>query len=185
MENSIKQISLAAKNYAEALIQIGKDGLMPFDTLASELGDINDTINASQDFKVLLADPSINEDTKIDILNSIFADKINLHLVNFLKILVLKNRIGEFQQIYADFVEKLNKIHNIQPVTVLSAIELSDDYKKRIVEKLNANLGKTVQPLWSIDENLIAGLTIKINDDVIDMSLKHRIDKLSKSLMLK
>lgn len=185
MENSIKQISLAAKNYAEALIQIGKDGLMSFDTLASELGDINDTINASKDLKVLLDDPSINEDIKIDILNSIFADKIDSHLINFLKILVLKNRIAEFPQIYTDFVDKLNEIHNIQPVTVLSAIELSDEYKKRIVEKLNSNLGKTVQPFWNIDKNLIAGLTIKINDDVIDMSLKNRIDKLSKNLMLK
>ena len=50
--------------------------------------------------------------------------------------------------------------------------------------------GKMNKPLkvysgWSLDEDIIAGLMIKIDDNVIDMSLRNRIDKLSKSLMLK
>ena len=91
----------------------------------------------------------------------------------------------EFGEIYLDFNNKLNDIRNIQPVEVVSAVELDEDTKNRIVQKLNARLGKTVQPEWDVDEDIIAGITVKINDDVIDMSLKSRIDKLSKSLMLK
>jgi len=185
MENSIEQISLAARNYAEALIQIGQDNIVPFDKLSADLRDINDTIQSSDELKTLLIDPSITEDVKIDIIESIFADSVDARIINFLKILVSKKRIGEFPQIYADFIAKLNIIHNIQPVTVVSAVELSEDYKHRIVDSLNNKLGKSVQPEWQVEKDIIAGLTVKINDDVIDMSLKNRIDSLSKSLMLK
>ena len=102
-----------------------------------------------------------------------------------MKILISKNRINEFGGIYADFVEKLNVIHNIQPVKIVSAIELDDNYKNNIVNKLSSKISKTIQPEWCVDKDIIAGLKIKINDDVIDMSLKNRIDKLSKSLMLR
>jgi len=185
MEDKIEQISLAAKNYADALIQIGNEGLIPLDKLADELKKINDTFNDSQDLRNVLSNPSFTDDVKSDILESIFKDKIDNHLVSFLKILVTKKRIGEFGEIYSDFVNKLNKIRNIQPVVVVSAVELNDGYKTGITEKLNAKLGKTVEPVWQVDESIIAGITVKINDDIIDMSLKNRIDNLSKSLMLK
>lgn len=185
MENSIEQISSAAKNYAEALIQIGQEGLVSFEKLSTDLEDVNDTIAASSELSALLSDPSVTDDIKISILETIFADKIDTHLVSFLKILVQKKRITEFTQIYADFVNKLNEINNIQTVVVVSAVELTDTYKEKIVQNLTSNLNKTIQPLWQVDEDIIAGITVKVNDDVIDMSLKTRIDKLSKSLMLK
>ena len=185
MKKSVEQISLAAKNYAEALIEIGQENLISFDKLSSELRDINDTLNSSPELLNVLANPSFTDDVKEDLLESIFKDNVEPHLINFLKILISKKRIMEFGEIYLDFNSKLNDIRNIQPVEVVSAVELDEDAKNRIVQKLNARLGKTVQPEWDVDEDIIAGITVKINDDVIDMSLKNRIDKLSKSLMLK
>ncbi len=185
MVKSVEQISSAAKNYAEALIMIGEEGLVPFDKLASDLGIINDAINDSADLREVFTNPSFTEETKASIVESIFDGKVDSHLVNFLKILISKNRINEFGGIYADFVEKLNVIHNIQPVKIVSAIELDDNYKNNIVNKLSSKISKTIQPEWCVDKDIIAGLKIKINDDVIDMSLKNRIDKLSKSLMLR
>ncbi len=185
MGESIEQISLAAKNYAEALIEVAEDGKISFDKISSDLLAIKETFDESEDLREVLINPAITDADKINIINSIFSGKIDEYLLNFLKVLILKKRISEFNSICEDFTAKLNDIHNIQPVKIISAVELSDTYKKAVVDKLNAKLGKTVQPLWILDEDIIAGLMIKINDDVIDMSLKNRIDKLSKNLMLK
>ena len=105
--------------------------------------------------------------------------------MNFLKILIDKKRFQEFSQIRAAYINKLNKINNIQPVSVTSAVELTDEQKKNIIGKLEEKLKKQVQPLWNIDENIIAGLVVKINDDVIDTSLKNKINKISKELLLR
>ena len=185
MDNSFEQISLAAKNYADALVQVAQDGKASYDELTSGLRDISDTFDASNDLREVLINPTIKDDVKIEIIESIFDGKINSYLINFLKVLITKKRINEFSEIYRDFIDKLNEINDIQPVTIISAVDLSEDYKKTILNKLNQKLGKNIQPKWSLDEDIIAGLMIKIDDNVIDMSLRNRIDKLSKSLMLK
>ncbi len=185
MVKSFEKISLAAKNYAEALIELGKDNRESFQKLSEDLLAVSEVFDTSDEFKSVMLNPAINDDVKIDILNSIFSGRVSNDILNFLKILVEKKRISEFSQIFADFTEKLNELNNIQPVTIVSAVDLSDEQKNRIVEKLTAKLSKTVMPDWQKDESILAGLTVKVNDDVIDMSLKTRIDNLSKSLMLK
>ena len=68
---------------------------------------------------------------------------------------------------------------------MVSAIELSEEEKQQVVQKLENKLNKTVQPDWELDNDIIAGLVIKIDDDVIDMSIKNRLAKLKKDLMLR
>lgn len=185
MAGTVEQISLAAKNYAEALVQIGQDGLVAYDVILSNLRDISDTLNASDDLKKLLNNPTIDDESKIDVISNIFSECIDSHILTFLEILVAKKRIGEFNEIYSDYVDKLDEINNIQPVEVVSAVDLRDEYKSKIVQKLSDKLGKNIKANWNVDSEILAGLKIKIDDNVIDMSLKNRIDKLSKDLMLK
>ncbi len=185
MVKSFEKISLAAKNYSEALIDLGKDQRESFEKLSEDLATVSYAFDNSEDLRSVILNPSINDGVKIDILVSIFSGKVCEDILNFLKILVEKKRINEFPQICADFTEKLNELNNIQPVKIVSAIDLTEEQKNRILEKLSAKLNKTILPDWEKDESIIAGLTVKVNDDVIDMSLKTRIDNLSKSLMLK
>jgi F-type H+-transporting ATPase subunit delta len=64
-------------------------------------------------------------------------------------------------------------------------VELKDNQKQKIVEIVSKKTDKTILPEWKTDKKIIAGVIVKINDNVIDMSIKNRISKLSKSLMLK
>ena len=50
----------------------------------------------------------------------------------------------------------------------------------RINEKLHTRLQKNIIANWTTDENIIGGLIIKIDDDIIDNSLKNKLEKLSK-----
>jgi F-type H+-transporting ATPase subunit delta len=76
-------------------------------------------------------------------------------------------------------------LQNIRPVTVISAVKLNSTQQNTIVEKLANKLNKKILPNWEINKDIIAGIMIKIDDNVLDMSLKNRIEKLGKSLMLK
>ena len=105
--------------------------------------------------------------------------------MDFMKILIEKKRFKEFSQIYRAYIDKLNEIYNIQPVTIISAIELSEKDKLQVIQKLENKLQKTVKPDWELDNDIIAGLVIKIDDNVIDMSIKNRLAKLKKDLMLR
>ena len=60
---------------------------------------------------------------------------------------------------------------------------MSEEYRERILQKLSEKLQKNIRPNWKVDENIIAGLIYRINDNVIDTSIKSKLDKLNKNLM--
>ena len=66
---------------------------------------------------------------------------------------------------------------------VISAVEISDDRKQKLVEKLQNKLQKTVIPNWNVDKDIIGGLIIRIGDDVVDNSLRNKLENLSKNII--
>lgn len=184
-KNEQIKISQAAKNYAQALTEIAKDGNPSYEVLANDLKIVSEAFSNSNELIMALENPAIDSDVKTDIINTIFSGKISNEVLNFIKIITDKKRISEFPAIYTEFQNRLYKLQNIRPVTVISAVKLNSTQQNTIVEKLANKLNKKILPNWEINKDIIAGIMIKIDDNVLDMSLKNRIEKLGKSLMLK
>ena len=185
MNAVIEKTSEVSRNYADALIEIIKSGRVDADTFLNELEIVNSVVSESKDLNSVLLNPSFTLDIKLEILSAIFKGKVSTEVSNFLNVLVEKNRIKEFPSIYSEFRYKLNEKNNTQPVYITSAVDLKDEQKNRIIATLTKKLNKTILPSWETDRSIIGGIIVKIYDNVIDMSLKGRIDRLSKSLMLK
>lgn len=183
MTNLNEQISLSAKNYSEALIELVKDNVMSYEDISKDLETISQILKISSDLKNTLEYPTISTETKHEIIDEVFKNEINPNIINFIKILIDKKRFSEFEQVKADYADKLDKINNIQTMEIVSAIPLNEEYRGKIVQKLSEKLQKNISPIWEIDESIIAGLIYKIDDDVIDTSIKSKLDKLSKNLM--
>ncbi len=166
-------ISTSSKTYAKSLIEADKNAL-------SDLMTVNEVINSSKDFVLTMENPTISLETKYEILDEIFKKELSEKVLNFIKILVEKNRFNEFEQIIQAYSDEIDVINNIKRVEVVSAIELSEIQKQKTIEKLQNRLNKEVKVNWAIDTNIIGGLVIKIDDDVIDTSLKNKLDKLSR-----
>ena len=94
-----------------------------------------------------------------------------------------KNRFYELNQIVEAYSCEVDEIHNVKRVEVISAVEISDDRKQRLVEKLQNKLQKTVIPNWNVDKDIIGGLIIRIGDDVVDNSLRNKLENLSKNII--
>ena len=89
----------------------------------------------------------------------------------------------ELNQIVEAYSYEVDEIHNVKRVEVVSAVEISDDRKQRLVEKLQNKLQKTVIPNWNVDIDIIGGLIIRIGDDVVDNSLRNKLENLSKNII--
>ncbi len=185
MNNSTEHISISAKNYANALVGVVNDKQSTFEDISRDFENIRQILNMSPELREILNNPTVSYEIKIDIVNEIFKNEVGSTMLDFIKILIEKKRFGEFSQIYRAYIEKLNEIYNIKPVKIVSAIELSEEEKQQVIKKLENKLNKTIQPEWELDDDIIAGLVIKIDDDVIDMSIKNRLAKLKKDLMLR
>lgn len=178
------QISLSARNYADALVKLGQDGQISYDDILKNLEIVKEIASGSQDLVNVLENPSISDETKYSIINEVFKNHVDKKIIDFIKILIEKKRFNEFNGIVEAYSVELDKINNIKRVEVISAIDLNDETKKRIIDKLQNKLQKNVIAEWQKNENIIGGLVIKIDDDVIDSSLKNKLENLSKNLSI-
>lgn len=183
MTTSIEQISLSAKNYSKALVEMVRDNVISFEDLSKDLATVSEILESSQDLRLTLENPTVSEEVKSQIIEEVFKNEVHPQVVSFLKVLIDKNRFSEFSQIKADYEIKLDDVNKIQSVEITSAVELSEEYRERILQKLSEKLQKNIRPNWKVDENIIAGLIYRINDNVIDTSIKSKLDKLNKNLM--
>lgn len=183
MTTSIEQISLSAKNYSKALVEMVRDNVISFEDLSKDLATVSEILETSQDLRLTLENPTVSEEVKSQIVEEVFKNEVHPQVVSFLKVLIDKNRFSEFSQIKADYEIKLDDVNKIQAVEITSAVELSEEYRERILQKLSKKLQKNIRPNWKVDENIIAGLIYRINDNVIDTSIKSKLDKLNKNLM--
>lgn len=174
------RISTISRTYAQALLDVASDGSC--DKLLAELSDVLEVLNASEDLKVVMANSSISISAKKEILGEIFQNKINVKLLNFLKILVEKNRFKELEAVRDAFSESIQKLSNKKTVEISSPIELNFENKSNILFKLEHKLGCEIKPVWRIDNTLIAGLSFRFDDYVIDTSVNAKLEELSKNI---
>ncbi len=174
-----KKISTISKIYANALLEACSDCR---DLIKAQLYEVLEVISSSQDLNIVMADNSISPCKKNDILDKIFGDKVDNRIINLLKILSDKNRFGEISSIYEAYEEILNSRSNKKNVEIISSIDLDENMKNKITERLQNKLNCEILPDWHVDENIIAGLNFKFDDYVIDASVRTKLEKLSKNI---
>ena len=178
----MKNISTISKHYAMALLDAAKESCITTE-IDNQLKEITEVINKSSDFRIVMANSAISTAKKIEIIDDIFGDKIDKKLLNFLKILIEKNRFNEFDAIKENFEDEISKLSNKKKVEITSPIALNFENKTNVLFKLEHKLNCDVIPTWKVDKNLIAGLKFKIDDCVIDTSIRSKIEKLSKEII--
>ena len=170
-----EKISTTSKIYANSLLDIGLNS----DVVIDNFSVIRDVYEISE-FKTMISNPVIDNTKKCEVIDEIFKNKIDDKMISFIKILIQKERFGEINEIISAYKDIVDDKNNIVRADVISAVELSDDYKSLIAEKLQTKYQKTIIPDWIVDDSIIGGLVIKIKDDIFDNSIKSKIEKIGK-----
>ena len=76
-----------------------------------------------------------------------------------------------------------NAKNNIQQATIVSAVELTDSEKAQIKAKLENKFKKEFNLINTINEEILSGLMIKIEDTLIDLSLRAKLNTLKKQII--
>ena len=156
-----------ALSYRDALYEIAVEE----DKTAAYLKQlqlIEEQLMHHQTFFQILKHPKIAKEQKKQSVEEVFGKDTDLTVLNFLKLLIDKGRFQEIAEITKEFAKRYRKEHNIVIAYVKSAKELSTDEQKRLIDLLEQKLSKQVELNLSVEEELLAGMRIKINDVVLD-----------------
>lgn len=170
------------RRYALALYQVAEEKGKVEEYL-QDLREIINIIDNSQEFQQIIKHPQISTRRKKKTFIKIFKGNIDEELLSFLLILIEKDRILFLK-------EKLNemeKIHlernNTIIANVKSVIPLSTEQIENLREKLIKKYDKHIIVKEEIDKSIIGGLYVRVGNDVIDGTVKSKLDEM-KNMML-
>jgi len=168
--------------YAEAFLQVANETNQT-EEIVSQTKEILLLIGDSPELEKTLSSPILEKELKKKILIELFSDKINYSLLNLLKLLADRQRIGILVPILERFLEIYRENSNIALATVTSAVELSDEQKDLITQKISSIAGtEKLELVTKTDPALIGGFVASVGSKVIDASIASQIRKLGLSL---
>lgn len=172
---------LVSKRYALALFETGLE-LDKVDQFKEEINAVSNVLIEENDFKKVLNHPKVSKDEKKEILNHVFGGKVSEEILNFLYVIVDKRREMYIEEIseYFDFL--YNEEKNIALATVVTAIPMDESTQNRLKEKLSKELNKNVVLKNLVDESIIGGAILKIDNKIIDGTVKGQLESIEKNL---
>ncbi len=167
--------------YAQAMLDIAREqNILP--TVVEDFKTLEYAIENSRELRSLLARPTISVETKAALLRNVFEGKVGEAVMRFLVLLAKKGRAGILHGAVISFRKQLDKDQGISTATVSSAIELDDALKGRIEQRLTQITGQKIKALYHIDQDLIGGFTARVDDLMIDASVKRQLERLHEAL---
>jgi F-type H+-transporting ATPase subunit delta len=172
---------LVASRYANALFEVGiSEGTTA--ALNDELKVIVDLFNENEDFLKILKAPLISKEEKKALVEKIYQDKTSLEMMNFLKVLIDKDRIGIIDEIFIEFNALINESNNILEAVAITAVPMSEKDLNNLKLKLSEAKGKNIILKNEVDKSVIGGVLVKMGNEEIDGTIKTRLEKLKDQL---
>jgi F-type H+-transporting ATPase subunit delta len=87
---------------------------------------------------------------------------------------------------YVDILKNYHRLIRLEldkrHATIESAIELSPETRERVLRDLHSKYGQGLTTDFRVSPDLIGGLRIRVGSDVLDGSVRGRIDRLDQEL---
>ena len=172
---------LVVKRYATALFDLAaSEGAMA--KYEEEVKVIVKALHDEPDFMAVLQDHKVTRENKINIVETVFTDKVSSPIVGLLALLVNKGRQSEILNVLEAFLDMVKAESGIIKAVVTSAIPLKEAQLEALREKLEASTKSKIELETIVDSSIIAGLVVRVGDKVVDASYKGEMQTLKKQL---
>ena len=166
--------SQVGRRYSKAIFEIAEE--------KNQVKEIYEMLNSAmvlyrtdKEFKNFILNPLIDNEQKKSVLNEIFG-KDNSENLNILLYILDKGRMNCIKYIVAEYLKIYYRKNRILDVKATFTKELTDEQKKKLIDKLSQKTGKEINLEIKIDKNILGGGIIRIGDKIIDGSIRRELD---------
>ena len=173
---------LVSSTYGDALFELALEENR-LDSMYEEIAAAKEVFLQNDELFKLLNHPKVVKDEKIAFMESVFKGRVSDEVMGFFHIIVMKDRYNDMIAIFDYFLHKVKEHKGIGTAHVTSAIVLSEEQKAAVEKRLlETTRYHSFEIDYNVDPSILGGLIIRIEDRVVDSSLKTQLDKLTKQL---
>jgi F-type H+-transporting ATPase subunit delta len=171
-----------AGRYATALFELARDA-KAIDAVEKSMGAIAQAVSESADLKALTSNPVLSRtDAKKAIAAVAKAMKLDALTAKTLGVLADNRRLSETSSVARAFSTLAAAHRGEVTAEVTSAHALSAEQTKALLATLKTRVGSNVAIQTKVDPSLLGGLTVRIGSQMIDNSIKTRLNTLANQM---
>ncbi|TPI01938.1 F0F1 ATP synthase subunit delta [Mycoplasma struthionis] len=167
-------------NWAFALYDLSRSS-KKLKEITDEAAEIVRVLKKNKNYLEILNSYNIDDKIKNDLVDEAFSG-YNIYIVNTIKLAIKQHYIKYIIFILNKFVELSDNKLNIKYGTIFTTKELKQEEIKKFELKLSKELNSEVHLINEIDESLIGGIKIKVEDYLIDNSIDGHLRRLVKTI---
>ena len=172
-----------ARRWGRAVFELGKES-NSLAALCRDMTSFAELYTESDELSGVLENPLVPEPAREAIIRDV-ASRLNLSetATGTLRLLGKKRRIVALTEIARQLARLVDVDAGVVRAEVTSAGPLTEAYLGRLKSELEKATGKTVIVTQKQDKSLIGGVITRIGDQVIDGSVRARLDGFRESLL--
>jgi len=165
------------QSYAQAILAVAS-AESNAEQVEDEIYRFSQVLQSSEELKSTLSDASIPSTLRQQIVEDLLDGQATQTTVALVSMIVAAGMGGDIKAI-ADKVVGLGAESRDKAVAeVYSVVDLSSDQQQRLAAALKSATGKDVEMKVIIDESVMGGLLVQIEDEVIDGTVRTRLKQL-------
>ena len=169
----------AAIRYAKAILNLAKDS-KDETAVYNDMLFVATTITENDEFEVMLRSPIVKSSDKINVLNAIFADKVNNITLGLFHLLQDNKRIDILHSVAKQYAIIYDFDKHMQVAKVTTAVALTADLEKQILNKIVSLTGEKANLENVVNPAILGGFILRVGDVQYDASISNYLNELKK-----
>jgi len=173
----MSELSTLARPYAEAVFRMaqGENDLAGWSSRVATLAAIVSDAQVAR----LITDPAVSDERVAGLVIDVAGGDLGERGANFVKVLAENDRLSLLPEVCTQFETLKANAEGTLEATITSAQELTQAQVDDLVAGLKAKFNRSVNVQVAVDPELIGGAVIAIGDQVIDGSVKGRLQRMA------
>ncbi len=174
------ETATVARPYAEAVFGLAEKAgaFAPWQDMLATMA----RVAAHAEMRACISNPNLGAKQIYDLFMALCREDFPADARNFVRVLIANDRLGLLPEIHRQFVELKNEREGVVETEIRTAFPLDNAQINGLVADISRRLKRRVQPRVTLDKELIGGVRITAGDEVIDCSVRGKLEDMAAAL---
>ena len=175
------ELATIARPYAEALFKASADKGADLGSTVAWVEELA-AIAADPQLRQLADNPNVSKTQVFDLIAGVAKSALPEAARNFLRVVLENGRLDALPEAAAQFRSLVNSKSGSSDAVVFSAFPIADAALAELGASLEKRFGRKLNLTVKPDDSLIGGVRVVVGDEVLDTSVKARLEQMKAAL---
>ena len=175
------EIATIARPYAEALYKVCTEKGVDLSGAVAWVDELA-AIAANSQLRQLADSPKVSTEQLFGLIAGLTSSALPDVASNFLRVIIDSGRLAALPEVAAQFRGIVNRLNGTSDAIVYSAFPIDAAALADIAGSLEQRFSRKLNLSVQIDESLIGGIRVVVGDEVLDTSVKSRLEQMKAAL---